>query len=237
MTGNYIVSDSPVPEDGLEDNPYPNKQMSEGMLFIVLDGGRKDMMSNPEFMPNLNQRVESGAYLEVETNPITMTASCVKEIATGVPSRPNEGLNNFHPVHPGTPDGWNLASTHDGDGDGLYDHQVGILGDYVWRDLYPDREIIPFAKHRYGHADFYLGDEEAFETMYSWLSGDAPDGYERALNIIIAHLSGLDSVGHRYGSKGATEYEDKLKWLDDKMDIAFNLVPENWIVAVTWTTV
>ena len=233
VTGNYIVSDSPVPEDGLEDNPYPNKQMSEGMLFIVIDGGRKDMMSNPEFMPNLNQRVESGSYLEVETNPITMTASCVKEIATGVPSRPNEGLNNFHPVHPGTPDGWNLASTHDGDGDGLYDHQVGILGDYVWRDLYPDREIIPFAKHRYGHADFYLGDEEAFETMYSWLSGDAPDGYERAPNIIIAHLSGLDSVGHRYGSKGATEYEDKLKWLDDKMDIAFNLVPENWIVAVT----
>ena len=233
LTGDYIISDSPVPEDGMEENPYPNEQMSEGMLFIVIDGGRKDMMSNPDFMPKLNERVKLGAYLEVETNPITMTASCVKEIATGVPSRPNEGLNNFHPVHPGTPDGWNLASTHDGDGDGLYDHQVGILGDYVWRDLYPDREIIPFAKHRYGHADFYQGDEEGFETMYSWLGGDAPEGYDRAPNIIIAHLSGLDSIGHRYGSKGATEYEDKLKWLDDKMDIAFKLVPDNWTVAVT----
>ena len=58
----------------------------------------------------------------------------------------------------------------------------------------------------------------------------------------MAHLSGLDSVGHRYGSFGSTEYEDRLKWLDDKMDFAFKLVPDNWTVIVTsdhglvWTT-
>ena len=233
ITGNYIVADAPVPKEGMEENPFPDQPLSEGVLMIVLDGGRKDMMSDDRYMPKLNERVKEGAYLEIETNPITMTASCVKEIATGVPSRPNEGLNNFHPVHPGTPDGWNLASTHDGDEDGEYDHQVGILGDYVWRDLYPDREIIPFLKHRYGHADFYDGDEEGFDTLYSWLQGNPPEGYDRAPNVIVAHLSGLDSVGHRYGSYGATEYEDKLLWLDDKMDIAFEQVPDNWIVIVT----
>ena len=233
ITGNYIVADAPVPKEGMEENPFPDQPLSEGVLMIVLDGGRADMMSDDRYMPKLNERVKEGAYLEIETNPITMTASCVKEIATGVPSRPNEGLNNFHPVHPGTPDGWNLASTHDGDGDGEYDHQFGILGDYVWRDLYPDREIIPFLKHRYGHADFYDGDEEGFDTLYSWLQGNPPEGYDRAPNVIVAHLSGLDSVGHRYGSYGATEYEDKLKWLDDKMDIAFEQVPDDWIVIVT----
>ena len=233
VTGNYIVADSPVPKEGMEENPFPDQPLSEGVLMIVLDGGRMDMMSDDRYMPKLNERVKEGAYLEIETNPITMTASCVKEIATGVPSRPNEGLNNFHPVHPGTPDGWNLASTHDGDGDGEYDHQFGILGDYVWRDLYPDREIIPFLKHRYGHADFYDGDEEGFDTLYSWLQGNPPEGYDRAPNVIVAHLSGLDSVGHRYGSYGATEYEDKLMWLDDKMDIAFEQVPDDWIVIVT----
>ena len=217
----------------MEPNPYPDQPLSEGILMIVLDGGRKDMMSDSEFMPKLNERVKDGAYMDILTNPITMTASCVKEIATGVPSRPNEGLNNFHPVHPGTPDGWNLASVHDGDGDGEYDHQFGILGDYVWRDLYPDREIIPFLKHRYGHADYYNGDEEGFETLYDWLEGEAPEGYDRAPNLIVAHLSGLDSVGHRYGSYGAVEYEDKLKWLDDKMDYAFEMVPDDWTVIVT----
>jgi len=233
VTGNYIVADAPVPKEGMEENPFPDQPLSQGILMIVLDGGRADMMSDSEFMPKLNARVQEGAYLEIETNPITMTASCVKEIATGVPSRPNEGLNNFHPVHPGTPDGWNLASTHDQDGDGQYDHQFGILGDYVWQDLYPDREIIPFLKHRYGHADFYTGDEEGFETLYSWLQGNPPNGYERAPNVIVAHLSGLDSVGHRYGSFEAPEYEEKLRWLDDKMDIAFEQVPDDWIVIVT----
>ena len=49
---------------------------------------------------------------------MTMTAICVKEIATGVPSKPNEALSNFRPEHPGTLDGWKLASTHDGNDDG-----------------------------------------------------------------------------------------------------------------------
>ena len=103
-TGSYIVSDTPVPLEGAEPSPYPDDPLTEGFLFVVLDGGRKDMMSDPSLMPNLNRRVQDGAYLEVRTNPLTMTAMCVKEMATGVPSRPNEALQNFHPQHPGSPD-------------------------------------------------------------------------------------------------------------------------------------
>jgi len=233
ITGDYIVSDSPNPTDemAVEPNPFPDEPLSEGLLFVVLDGGRRAEMSNPEYMPNLNRRVADGAYMEMLSNPITMTAVCVKEMATGVPSRPNEGLNNFHPVHPGTPDGWNLVSTHDGDGDGEYDHTFGILGDYVWKDLYPDREIIPFAKHRYGHADYYQGDEEGFVELKSWVEGNPPEGYDRAPNVIVAHLAGLDSVGHRYGV-GET-YLEKLTMLDDSLEEIFRIVPESWTVVVT----
>ena len=233
ITGGYIVSDSPTPIDGVEENPYPSKQFSDGFLFIVIDGGGRNMMANPDLMPKLNERVEDGAYLELVSSPMTMTAICVKEIATGVPSKPNEALSNFRPEHPGTIDGWKLVSTHDGNNDGEYDHKVGILGDYVWKDLYPDRELIPFSQHRYGHADYYQGDEESFVTLESWLSGEVPEGHDKAPNIIVAHLSGLDSVGHRHGVKDSPEFEDKLLWLDDKMDIIFEMVPENWTVLVT----
>ena len=233
ITGSYIVSDSPTPIDGVEENPYPSRRFSEGFLFVVIDGGGRNMMGNPDLMPKLNERVEDGAYLELVSSPMTMTAICVKEIATGVPSKPNEALSNFRPEHPGTLDGWKLASTHDGDNDGEYDHKVGILGDYVWKDLYPDRELIPFSQHRYGHADYYQGDEESFVTLENWLSGDIPNGHDRTPNIIVAHLSGLDSVGHRYGVKDSPEFEDKLSWLDDKMDIIFEMVPDNWTVLVT----
>ena len=226
VTGSYIVSDAPVPTSGMEQNPYPDQAMSEGMLFVVLDGGRKDMMSDPKLMPNLNQRVQEGAYMEILTNPMTMTAICVKEMATGVPSRPNEALQNFRPTHPGTPDGWKLVSEHE-------DYQLGILGDYVWKDLYPDRTKVPFSQHRYGHADYYKGDREAFDTLRSWLKGEIPNGFDSPSNVIIAHLSGLDSVGHRHMTKNSPEYEEKLQWLDENLELMFQLVPDTWTVFVT----
>ena len=232
-TGAWIVLDGPAPKEGMEESPYVDEPLTDGLLLLVLDGGRKDGMSNPDLMPELNRRVADGAYLEVRTNPLTMTASCVKEMATGVQSRPNEGMNNFHPVHPGTPDGYNLASTIDRDGDGVPDHKVGILGDYVWTDLYPDRDLIPYAKHRYGHGDYYQGDEEGFETLGKWVSGEVPEGHDRAPNIIVAHLAGLDSVGHRWGSKDSAEYDEKLQWIDDQLKEVLLVVPDNWTVIVT----
>lgn len=232
-TGSYIVSDTPVPLEGAEPSPFPDEPLTEGFLFVVLDGGRKDMMSDPSLMPNLNRRVQDGAYLEVRTNPLTMTAMCVKEMATGVPSRPNEALQNFHPQHPGSLDGFNLASTFDGDGDGQPDNHVGIIGDYVWEDLLLDREKVPFYKARYGHADYEKGDEEGFEELKRWARGASPEGHSEPRNLIIAHLSGLDSVGHRYGTVDSEEYEEKLTWLDSNLEEVFQELSEDWTVVVT----
>ncbi|MGY8701322.1 MAG: hypothetical protein ACKVHH_01280, partial [Candidatus Poseidoniales archaeon] len=36
-TGSYIISDAPAPKEGLEQPPYPDDKLSEGLLFIVLD--------------------------------------------------------------------------------------------------------------------------------------------------------------------------------------------------------
>ena len=232
-TGSYIVSDTPVPMEGVEPSPYPDEPLTEGYLFLIFDGGRKDMMSDPEIMPNLNKKGEEGAYLHILANPLTMTAMCVKEMATGVPSRPNEALQNFHPQHPGSPDGFNLASSHDQNGDGEPDNYVGLIGDYVWSGLFPDnKENVPYSKARYGHADYYEGDEEGFDTLIGWLNGKVPAGQDQPRNLIIAHLAGLDSVGHRYGSVGP-DYEEKMRWIDDQLVDVFEAVPDDWTVLVT----
>ena len=232
-TGSYIVSDAPIPMEGVEPSPYPNEPLTEGFLFVVLDGGRIDLMSDPDLMPNLNRRVQDGAYLEVRTNPLTMTAMCVKEMATGVPSRPNEALQNFRPKHPGSIDGFNLATTFDGDNDGEPDNHVGIIGDYVWKELIPDRDLVPFYKARYGHADYYQGDEEAFEELKRWARGAPPEGFSQSRNLIVAHLSGLDSVGHRYSAADSPEYDKKLRWLDTNLEEVFQELSEDWTVVVT----
>ncbi len=234
-TGSYIVSDTPVPldETAYEPSPYPDEPLTEGFLFLVFDGGRKDMMSDPELMPNLNRRVQDGAYLEVRTNPLTMTAMCVKEMATGVPARPNEALQNFHPQHPGSVDGFNLASTYDGNEDGEPDNYVGIIGDYVWKDLLQDSSKVPFSQARYGHADYYKGDDEGFVTLKQWAAGAVPAGHEQPRNLIITHLSGLDSVGHRYGTVDSDEYKEKLRYIDKNLEEVFELLPDDWTVVVT----
>lgn len=232
-TGSYIVSDAPIPMEGVEPSPYPNEPLTEGFLFVVLDGGRIDLMTDRDLMPNLNRRVQDGAYLEVRTNPLTMTAMCVKEMATGVPSRPNEALQNFRPQHPGSIDGFNLATTFDGDNDGEPDNHVGIIGDYVWKELIPDRDLVPFYKARYGHADYYQGDEEAFEELKRWVRGAPPEGFSKSRNLIVAHLSGLDSVGHRYSAADSPEYDKKLRWLDTNLEEVFQELSEDWTVVVT----
>ena len=83
VTGNYIISDSPAPLEGMEENPYPSQPLSDGFLFVVIDGGGRNMMGDPEFMPKLNARVEEGAYLEIETNPIKQSEMTRREIRRG----------------------------------------------------------------------------------------------------------------------------------------------------------
>jgi len=230
-TGAYISMDSPAPKVGMEPSPFPDEPLAGGILLVVLDGVRDDLMTDSEYMPVLNQKRAQGATLEIRTGPLTMTGSCIREMATGVQSRPSEGLNNFHPNHPGTPDGWTLASTHDGDGDGVPDHKVAMVGDYVWRDLYPDRSLIPFSKHYYGHADYYRGDEEAFVTLENWLTDAPPKG--GTPNVIVAHLSGPDHVGHRYGTVDSPEYIEKMRATDEHLSDIYDLVPDDWTIIIT----
>ena len=47
-TGSYIISDAPAPETGVELPPEGNERLSEGLLFIVLDGGVKHLMDDKE---------------------------------------------------------------------------------------------------------------------------------------------------------------------------------------------
>ena len=214
VTGYYTTASAPVPE--IEVIPAEHEPIAEGFLQIVLDGVPKDMMLDPELMPNLAQKAEIGTTMTVRSNPLTMTGPCVREMGSGIPSRPAQGLNNFHPVHPGNLDGWILASQN---------MEVGILGDYVWMDLYKEQSSIDKSQHYYGHADFYRGDEEGFVTLGKWLEEGSHDA-------IIAHFGGPDHVGHRYGTQ-SDEYREKLQWVDRELFNALQHLPENWIAILT----
>ena len=181
-------------------------------------------MLDNESMPLLNSRREGGATLHLRTGPLTLSATCVSEIMTGVPNSPSDGLRNFNLEHPGGNDPWTLAS---GVGEWNLEsrYKVGMVGSYVFGNMYGDMEELDFVDTFQGHSDFYEGDIETSELLSDWLENGT-------YNVIGAHFSGPDKVGHRWGTVGE-KYSEKITDIDRVVDGVLDLVPENWTIVVT----
>ena len=82
----------------------------EGYLLVVLDGVGENIMRDASMMPNLVESMEESAVLSITTGPLTLSATCVREMMTGVPNAPIDGLKNFNMGHPGGADPWLLAA-------------------------------------------------------------------------------------------------------------------------------
>ena len=217
ITAPYILSDAENPE-GVIQYPSHVDMQSEGFLLVILDGVGRDFLSNREHFPAMHSSMKNAAVLEITTGPLTLSATCISELMTGVPNNPVDGLKNFNLGHPGGTDPW-LLSHHDPR------YSVGMIGSYVMGNLYADYPEIDFIDTFKGHGDFYEGDEDTELELLRWLD-------EGEKNVIAAHFSGPDKVGHKWGIK-SQEYSDKIEDLDKAMVRILNHVPENWTVVIT----
>ena len=191
---------------------------NEGFLLVILDGVGENIMRDESMMPNLASRLEESAVLSVTTGPLTLSATCVREMMTGVPNAPIDGLKNFNMGHPGGEDPWLLAARSDR-------YSVGMIGSYVMGNLYGDHPDIEFVNTFEGHADYYEGDDATGELLEEWLGTDRHD-------VIAAHFSGPDKVGHKWGIV-SDEYRNKMVDLDQLLWGWLRLVPPQWTVVVT----
>jgi len=216
-TGSHIYSNSPNPKGSV---PYPSNldSNSEGFVLIILDGVGNDYLLNPEQMPLLNQyRVEKSSTLMVRTGPLTLSATCVSEMMTGVPNSPINGLRNFDLTHPGGDDPWLLASK-----DSRYN--VAMVGSYVMGNIYSGKENITFENTFKGHSDYNEGDSETLDIAIDWL--DNSD-----YNVLAVHFSGPDKVGHAFGLSDV--YDKKISKIDKQVAELLDEIPSSWSVIVT----
>ncbi len=108
ITVPFMLSDPTNPE-GMIDYPNEVQMESDGFLMIILDGvGRNQLLDKTQFS-GLDSVLGLPAVLEVETGPLTLSATCISELMTGVPNSPVDGLKNFDLGHPGGEDPWTLA--------------------------------------------------------------------------------------------------------------------------------
>ena len=224
VTAPHVLLDSENPTGSLVQPPEPHEPLSEGFLLIILDGVGEDWMLDNESMPLLNSRRDRGATLHLKTGPLTLSATCVSEIMNGVPNSPSDGLRNFNLEHPGGDDPWTLASGI-GEWNSQSRYKVGMIGSYVFGNMYGDMEELEFVDTFEGHSDFYEGDIATSELLSDWLENGT-------YNVIGAHFSGPDKVGHRWGTIG-DKYSEKISDIDRVVDDVLDLVPENWTIVVT----
>jgi len=216
VTAPHVILDSDNPEGSIE-APLTSTS-SDGFLLVVLDGVGDNFLLDPNMMPELNYRKEQTAVLSLRTGPLTLSATCISELMTGVPNSPIDGLRNFDLEHPGGADPWILAAADE-------DYSVGMVGSYVMGNLYDEMDGIEFIDTFQGHSDYYKGDEDTSEVLEQWLT-------EGQHNVIAAHFSGPDKVGHRWGTT-SQEYYEKIRDIDIEVALLLKNVPESWTVIIT----
>ena len=216
-TGSHILLATDNP-DGVIDNPGAGIEVSDGLLLIILDGVGRDIMLDSEYMPFLNSQQDSSGLMNLETGPLTLSANCVKEMMTGVPNAPIDGLNNFQLPHPGGVDPWLLAAQDER-------YSVGMIGSYVMGNMFGEYSNIEFIDTFRGHSDYYEGDNDSFNILNDWLDS-------KKHNVISTHFSGSDKVGHTWGKTGI-DFKEKVIDLDSKLESIFSKLPPQWTVIVT----
>ena len=209
---------APENPDGEIDFPSNVSVVSEGFVLIVLDGVGRDYLLDENLMPEINSYRQRSATAHITTGPLTLSATCVSEMMTGVPNAPINGLRNFDLNHPGYNDPWLLAAN-----DPRY--RVGIVGSYVMGNLYASFDEIEFRNTFKGHSDYYAGDLETSDIAKEWLE-------DYRFNVMAIHFSGPDKVGHTWGAD-SEEYKRKLSLIDKEVSTLLDNIPRNWSVVLT----
>ena len=204
--------------DGALTQPDFLQQESNKFILVILDGVGTDVMLDEEMMPLLNSKKDDYATLSITTGPLTLSATCVKEMMTGVPNDPVDGLNNFDLSHPGGLDPWILAANDP-------DNDVVMIGSYVMGNMYDSMSGIEFIYTFKGHSDYYEGDDETYQLVLSMNENNTYD-------TISAHFSGPDKVGHTWGIE-STEYAEKMLDIDEKIDHMIDRLGDEWNIIIT----
>jgi len=187
--------------------------LTQHLLFVVIDGLRYDVATDPARMPHFAQAMREHRSADILAGPVSMTSSAVLTFGTGQRGRLENIARNINPDPPPF-ESW----MHNALERGL---KVSLVGDRTWLEMYGHAfsEIFPDPP---GVAIDYDYNEQTFR--------DARRALAHEPNALILHFVTPDHQGHAYG----VQSERYTKHIFNFDRLLFQLLSE---IGPEWTVV
>ncbi len=191
--------------------------LTHRLLFVVVDGLRYDVATDPTLMPAFAQRMAERRSAEIWAGVVSMTSAAILTYGTGQHGEVEQIIKN----HSGTPVSHDDFISHARDA-GLV---TACVGDRTWFKLYPNRWTLSHPDP-YGVAIDVDYNAEIFAAARTFLTG------EPRPNLFVLHFVTPDHQGHAYGIF-SDRYKAHIRGFDRDFAALLAEVPPEWTVIVT----
>jgi len=189
--------------------------LTQHLLFVIVDGLRYDVATDPERMPAFSAAMRRHRSADILAGPVSMTSSAVMSIATGQRGRLEQIARNVNPDPPPF-ENWMANARQRG-------LKVALVGDPTWIDMFGNgfSEVRPDPP---GVAiDFDFNDQTFLH---------AREILAHAPNAMILHFVTPDHQGHAYGVR-SERYTKHIIHFDALLSDLLAEVGPEWTVIVT----
>ncbi|HYP87967.1 MAG TPA: alkaline phosphatase family protein [Polyangiaceae bacterium] len=207
-----ILRPPPPPRVAL---PAARAPLTSHLLFVVVDGLRYDVATDPERMPHFAAAMRERRSAEIYAGRVSMTSAAVQNFGTGQRGRFAQIVRNINPDPPAY-NSWLHNAAERG-------RSLALAGDPVWVEMFGSsfrRQLLDPP----GVAMDYDFNEQTFKNTRTLL-GELP-------SVVVSHFVTPDHQGHVYGIPSA-RYRKHIHDFDQSLFELLREVPVDFTVIVT----
>jgi hypothetical protein len=197
-------------------SPSPARPaLTEHVLFVVVDGLRYDIATDPARMPHFAEAMRTRRSAEIYAGRISTTAAAVQSYGTGQRGRVGLIVRNINPGR-AIYNSWIQNAAQQG-------LTLGLVGDHVWDDMYGKS-----LRHQRHNPPGVAMEVDYTDQMLAY----AREMLATRPNVVIAHFVTTDNLGHVHGIQ-SQRYREFIHGFDQKLFELLAEVPMDWTVIVT----
>jgi hypothetical protein len=195
--------------------PEARPALARHVLFVIVDGLRYDVATDPARMPRFAEAMQSRRSAEIYAGRISMTSAAVQSYGTGQRGRIGLIVRNINPARP-LYNTWLQNAAERG-------LTLALAGDPTWTVMYG-----PSLRYALLDPEGVAMDHDFNERTFSStreLLGKRP-------NFLISHFVTPDHQAHVYGIL-SERYRRHMHDFDARLFELLREVPDDWTVIVT----